>query len=506
MEVFRAPRVSLIARPEFLEPEHLRVQWQGSASAGERLAEFAGRICYMSQHNPANRSTADYLENIKKQGHGSVLEHAVYVLLIEGISRSCSHELVRHRAGFGYSQISQRYVSQGLKDVEQSRLATSSNKNVLRFCSTSLLDGFVRRLSLAYLTLVSYSDFRMRIGLAYNEKPDATPASDAYAEWDDPSTIDAVDQALSLFGNVVRLEADEFLPQKLALARPDIVFNMAEGLHGPCRESHVPALCEYLQIPYTGSDPLTLALTLHKGRTKEILAYRGVPTAPFRVIEALDDLERLPLPYPLFVKPVAEGSGKGVFVNNLCESAAQLAERVPFLLERYQQAVLVETYLPGPEFTVAILGNNGDVRCLPIVAFDFATLPAGAPPVYGYEAKWIWDTREHPLAIFQCPPTGVAESLCRETERVALDAYRALGCRDWCRIDVRVDRFGVPNVVELNPLPGIIPDPAMNSCLPKAARVAGYNYDELIQEVLRIAWRRLTGHTLPVAAAAAASA
>src|SRR5947208_9962940 len=112
MEVFRAPRVSLIARPEFLEPEHLRVQWQGSASAGERLAEFAGRICYMSQHNPANRSTADYLENIKKQGHGSVLEHAVYVLLIEGIPRSCSHELVRHPAGFGYSQLSQRDVGE----------------------------------------------------------------------------------------------------------------------------------------------------------------------------------------------------------------------------------------------------------------------------------------------------------------------------------------------------------------------------------------------------------
>src|SRR5213082_3486486 len=112
MEIFRAPRVTLIARPEFLEPEHLRVQWQGDASAGERLAEFAGRICYMSQHNPASRSTAEYLENIKKQGHGSVLEHAVYVLLIEGISRSCSHELVRHRAGFGYSQLSQRYVDE----------------------------------------------------------------------------------------------------------------------------------------------------------------------------------------------------------------------------------------------------------------------------------------------------------------------------------------------------------------------------------------------------------
>src|SRR5881409_1805063 len=112
MEIFRAPRVSLIARPQFIEPQHLPVHWRGEASDGERIAEYAGRLCYMSQHNPVNRTTAEYLENIKKQGHGSVLEHAVYVLLIEGISRSCSHELVRHRAGFGYSQISQRYVDE----------------------------------------------------------------------------------------------------------------------------------------------------------------------------------------------------------------------------------------------------------------------------------------------------------------------------------------------------------------------------------------------------------
>lgn len=112
MEIFRDPRVSLLARPEFVEPEHLKVQWRGEATDGERLAEYAGRLCYMSQHNPLNRTTLEYLENIKKQGHGSVLEHPVYVLLIEGISRSCSHELVRHRAGFGYSQISQRYVDE----------------------------------------------------------------------------------------------------------------------------------------------------------------------------------------------------------------------------------------------------------------------------------------------------------------------------------------------------------------------------------------------------------
>lgn len=112
MEIFRAPRVTLVARPQFLEPPHLAVQWKGEATDGERLAEFAGRVCYMSQRNPAQRATAEYLENIKKQGHGSVLEHAVYVLLVEGISRSCSHELVRHRAGFGYSQLSQRYVDE----------------------------------------------------------------------------------------------------------------------------------------------------------------------------------------------------------------------------------------------------------------------------------------------------------------------------------------------------------------------------------------------------------
>src|SRR2546430_15431718 len=116
-------------------------------------------------------------------------------------------------------------------------------------------------------------------------------------------------------------------------------------------------------------------------------------------------------------------------------------------------------------------------------------------PVYGYEAKWVWDRPEAPLAIFQCPAL-VPAGLYAEIERTALDAYQALGCRDWCRVDIRVDRFGVPNILELNPLPGIIPDPAMNSCFPKAARAAGFGYDELIQEVVRVAWRRLTGRDL----------
>src|SRR6266436_5912850 len=327
----------------------------------------------------------------------------------------------------------------------------------------------------------------MRIGLAYNEKP-ADSTGDSFAEWDDPSTITAVEQALGPFGSVIRLEADQFFPQKVVLARPDLVFNMAEGLYGQSREALVPAICEYLNIPYTGSDPLTLALSLHKGRTKETLAYRGVPTAPFTCIEAPEQIERMALTYPVFIKPVAEGSGKGVFASNLCASAAALRERARFL---------VETYLPGPEFTVAILGNGADAYCLPVIGFDFSALPEGAPPVYGYEAKWVWDRPEAPLAIFECPARAEA-GLYREIERTALDAYHALGCRDWCRVDLRVDRFGVPNVLELNPLPGIIPDPAMNSCFPKAARAAGFGYDELIQELVRIAWRRLTGQELTV--------
>ena len=342
----------------------------------------------------------------------------------------------------------------------------------------------------------------MRIGLAYNQKPDpansaAEPSStnDAFAEWDDPSTIAAVEQALGLLGSVVRLEADPSFPQQVALARPDLVFNMAEGLRGQSREALVPAICEYLNIPYTGSDPLTLGLSLHKARTKEILAYRGVPTAPFVCVETPQELERVRLPFPVFVKPVAEGSGKGVFSNNLCDTPARLRERVRFLLERYAEPVLVETYLPGPEFTVAILGNGAAAYCLPVIGFDFSALPPGAPPVYGYEAKWVWDRPEAPLAIFQCPAL-VPAGLYAEIEHTALDAYQALGCRDWCRVDIRVDRFGVPNILELNPLPGIIPDPAMNSCFPKAARAAGFGYDELIQEVVRVAWRRLTGRDL----------
>jgi len=142
--------------------------------------------------------------------------------------------------------------------------------------------------------------------------------------------------------------------------------------------------------------------------------------------------------------------------------------------------VLIEDYLPGAEFTCAVLGNGDETRVLPIVGMRFDALPSGALPVYGFEAKWLWDRPEEPLEIFECP-ARIDEALRGAIEEVVLAAYRVLGCRDWSRVDVRLDAAGVPNVVEVNPLPGILPDPSDNSCLPKAARAAGMSYDELIQ-------------------------
>jgi D-alanine-D-alanine ligase len=355
-----------------------------------------------------------------------------------------------------------------------------------------------------------------RIGFAYNQKPEQSAlvgtkatahagtvedgelsrpqeeppsfTSDEFAEWDSRETIDAVASALSALGQVIPLEADDDFPERLRDAQPDIVFNIAEGRHGVNRESHVPAICEFYGIPYSGSDPLTLSLCLDKARAKETLTHHGIPTAPFSVVREIADTPRAlkALTLPLFVKPLHEGSSKGITERNFCRTAAELASQVAFLLETYEQPVLVEEYLPGAEFTCAVLGNGKTSRVLPIVGMNFASLPDGALPIYGFEAKWLWDRPENPLQMFDCP-ARIKPALARAIERVTLEAYRVLGCRDWSRIDVRLDTAGEPNVVEVNPLPGILPDPAENSCFPKAARATGMSYDELIQTCLRLA-------------------
>ena len=345
----------------------------------------------------------------------------------------------------------------------------------------------------------------MRLGLSYNQRPEEisaeTPTSsdDEYVEWDEPTTIAAVADALRVFGEVILLEAVGDFAERLRDAQPDLLFNMAEGLGGPSREAHVPAIAEFLGIRYTGSDPLTLAIALHKARTKEILAQRRIPTAPFALIESTADLPVLKRAkvYPAFLKPAWEGSSKGISQANYAETPEAAAERAEFLLKTYHQPVLVESYLPGDEFTVAVMGNGPDTRILPIIRYRFDQLPKGSLPVMGYEAKWVWDTLATPMDVLECPAeiSGSLEQAVRDT---ALAAYRALGCRDWARIDIRLDHACVPHVVEINPLPGIIPNLAENSCFPRAAAAAGMSYDGLIQDVVRIAWRRHTGRDLKV--------
>ncbi len=359
-----------------------------------------------------------------------------------------------------------------------------------------------------------------RIGFAYNQKPETTvglvsatqvteshadeePPSinDVYAEWDSAETIDAVASALSSYGDVIRLEATESFAERLRAERPDIVFNIAEGLHGTNREAHVPAICEFFNVPFSGSDPFTLSLCLHKARTKDFLTARGIPNAPFELIESERDLRALldrsasnPSPisnaaFPLFLKPVHEGSSKGITEKNLVRTRQEFESQTRYLLEMYEQPVIAEAFLPGAEFTCGVLGNGASARVLPIVGMNFASLPKGALPIYGFEAKWLWDTTDEPLEIFECP-AKIDSRLQRAIEDVVLRAYRALGCRDWSRVDVRLDATGAPNIVEVNPLPGILPNPADNSCLPKAARAAGLSYDQLIQSALLAAAER----------------
>lgn len=330
----------------------------------------------------------------------------------------------------------------------------------------------------------------MNVGLCFNLKPMTESISDDfYAEWDDEETIAAVRSALSGKHRVIPIEANEEAFEKLRQLRPEIVFNMAEGLSGSSRELQIPAMLEMLRIPYTGSGPITLGLCLDKSLAKEVLSYHGVPTAPFVIVRNLKEKKKFP-PFPLMVKPLYEGSSKGIRDSSLVRTTGELKEQVSAILTKYHQPALVERYLPGREFTVALLGNGAEVQVLPIVEIQFEQLPANINPIYSFEAKWIWDTVEKPLEIFACP-ARTSSSLEKRIRAVSKAAFLALRCRDWCRIDIRLDESGEPNVLELNPLPGILPNPDANSCFPKAARTAGLSYADLINRVLEIACQRV---------------
>ena len=307
------------------------------------------------------------------------------------------------------------------------------------------------------------------------------PPPDFYAECDSDETIEAVRSALAARHEVVPFEADARAFDRLRETAPDLVFNISERLFGPNRESHIPTLCEILGLPYTGSDPLTLGLCLDKSRAKEILSYHRVANPAFWIVEPGAGVPE-DVVLPAIVKPLYEGSSKGIKDNSVVDTRADLVARVREVTELYRQPVIVERFLTGREFTVGVLGNDPHYEVLPIVEIDHGLLPAGARPIYSYEAKWIWDTPDNPLEIFKCP-APVPAALAAKIGALVRETCRVLRVKDWARIDVRLDERGEPNIIEVNPLPGILPKPEDNSCLPKAARTAGYSYGDLILRV-----------------------
>lgn len=322
----------------------------------------------------------------------------------------------------------------------------------------------------------------MRIGLTYDLRDHYLAAgygAEEVAEFDSIATIDAIDGALQRGGFVVdRIGTIRQLAQRLVAGeRWELVFNIAEGLKGVGREAQVPALLDAYDIPYVFSDPLAMALTLHKGMAKRVVRDSGVPTAPFAVVESMADLAAINLPFPLFAKPIAEGTGKGVTPASRVGSPTALRKVCRQLLDRYRQPVLIETFLPGREFTVGVVGTGpaaGAIAVLEVLLTERAE--AG---VYSYVNKEECESR----VVYKLSDDAEA----RAAAEVAVAAWRALGCRDGGRVDLRQDAQGQPMFLEVNPLAGLHPT---HSDLPIMCAQAGIGYDALIGRIVDSALRR----------------
>jgi D-alanine-D-alanine ligase len=335
------------------------------------------------------------------------------------------------------------------------------------------------------------SDDKMRIAVVFNLKKELLESQpeDAYAEFDEINVPLAIKNALQKKGYIAELvEANENFFEKMKSGNYDFVFNIAEGLNNGARESQVPAILDMLGIPYTGSGVLTQAITLDKTKTKEILIYHGVPTPRFQLFNHWDEKISSDISFPLFVKPNAEGSSKGIRNNSLVNNEKELKKLVKHLITTYKQPALAEEYLEGREFTVSVLGNNPP-RVMPIVEVTFDYLPSGVNKFDSYEVKWYWDNPTNPIDPIVCP-AKIDNELKKRIEEVALRTFKVLGIVDLCRMDMRLDKEGIPRVIDVNALPGMMPDPLENSRFPKACYTAGMSYEKIINTVLKEAMRR----------------
>ena len=321
----------------------------------------------------------------------------------------------------------------------------------------------------------------IRVGFTYNVKRSAD--GDDEAEWDPPETIIAIANALARQGHiVVHLEATPDLPRVLAEADVDLIFNIAEGVEGRNREAQVPALCELLGIPYTGSDSATLAIALDKALGKKVLLQHDILTPKFQVMESARERLSPDMKFPLIVKPNAEGSSKGIDSTSRRRQRRRAPRtRSSSSSSSYRQPALVEEYIAGREFTVGLLGDKRP-RVLPPMEIKFKKTD-NPRPVYDYGVKQEWEE----YVYYECP-AKLTEAEQKAMEKIARATFWALDCRDVARVDMRMDAEGRIYVLEVNPLPGLTPD---YSDLVLIAKACGMEYDQLIAEIMQGGLRRL---------------
>ena len=323
----------------------------------------------------------------------------------------------------------------------------------------------------------------MIIALTYDLREDYLSmgfSEEDAAEFDIIETIEGIEGALHKLGHQTeRIGHLKLLMEALLAGRRwDMVFNICEGVYGIGREAQVPALLDAFCIPYVFSNPLVLSLTLDKGMTKRVIRDAGIPTADFTVVATPADISKVDLPYPLFVKPVAEGTGKGISGESIIRGPEALDSRCRYLLDRFHQPVLIETYLGGREFTVGITGTGTHASVTGVM--EVLLTAKAEPGVYSYTNKEEWRER--------CEYTLAGGEMAAACEKVALAAWRILNCEDGGRIDLRCDSNGLPNFIEVNPLAGMNP---VYSDLPMLSRMNGISYDELIRRIMYSATQKI---------------
>ena len=323
----------------------------------------------------------------------------------------------------------------------------------------------------------------MKIGITYDLRDDYLRegySEEDTAEFDSVETISAIETSLRTLGHVAeRIGHVRSLARRLALGdRWDLVFNIAEGLSGFGREAQVPGLLDAFGVPYTFSDPLALSVALHKGMAKRVVRDLGIPTADFAVVENLAELSDLSLRFPLFVKPVAEGTSKGISKASKVCNAAELRSGCAMLLERFRQPVLVESFLPGRELTIGIVGTGRDAIALG--ALEVLLQAKAEPEIYSFTNKQDYKNRvQYRLAD---------DSTAEAARQMAIAVWKGLGCRDAGRVDIRCDGEGKVSFLEVNPLAGLHPE---NSDLVILSRMRNIPYEKLIEGIISSAAQRL---------------